>query len=190
MPAARRFDLAVECGVGIKALVIMHRRPFEPFGGGIVLPRAEEDLAKAECNLAGEIRDHAQSALPPGFVYLRDVDPSIAQDIRYASYNNFVGHPLSGYEAPECILRQEIAAALKRVQAQLAPDGLSLKVYDCYRPTRAVHGNFFPQQVSLFGLRPFLRPDPQISRRAARSCSQGWPSLCAGGKLRPEQATP
>jgi zinc D-Ala-D-Ala dipeptidase len=25
------------------------------------------------------------------------------------------------------------------VQAQLAPEGLSLKVYDCYRPTRAVH---------------------------------------------------
>jgi zinc D-Ala-D-Ala dipeptidase len=80
----------------------------------------------------------AQSALPSGFVYLRDVDPSIAQDIRYAGFDNFVGWPLPGYEAAECVLRQDVATALKRVQADLAGSGLSLKVYDCYRPTRAV----------------------------------------------------
>jgi zinc D-Ala-D-Ala dipeptidase len=80
----------------------------------------------------------AQGAPPAGFVYLRDVDPTIAQDIRYAGANNFVGRPLPGYEAPECVLRREVAAALKRVQASLAASGLSLKVYDCYRPTRAV----------------------------------------------------
>jgi D-alanyl-D-alanine dipeptidase len=82
----------------------------------------------------------AQSAaLPAGFVYLRDIDPTIAQDIRYAGFDNFVGRPLPGYEAPECILRQDAAAALRRVQADIAASGLSLKVYDCYRPVRAVH---------------------------------------------------
>jgi D-alanyl-D-alanine dipeptidase len=80
----------------------------------------------------------AQRTLPAGFVYLRDVDPTIAQDIRYAGSDNFVGRPLPGYEAGECILRQDAAAALKRVQAGLAASGLSLKVYDCYRPVRAV----------------------------------------------------
>ena len=80
----------------------------------------------------------AQGALPSGFVYLRDIDPTIAQDIRYAGSDNFVGRPLPGYEAAECILRRDVAAALKRVQAELAAAGLSLKVYDCYRPTRAV----------------------------------------------------
>jgi len=80
----------------------------------------------------------AQRALPAGFVYLHDVDPSIAQDIRYAGSDNFVGRPLPGYEAAQCILRRDVAAALKRVQADLAASGLSLKVYDCYRPTRAV----------------------------------------------------
>jgi len=80
----------------------------------------------------------AQAALPENFVYLRDVDPSIAQDIRYASSNNFVGRPLDGYEAAECILRREVAAALSRVQADLKEAGLGLKVYDCYRPHRAV----------------------------------------------------
>ena len=80
----------------------------------------------------------AQGALPDNFVYLRDVDPTISQDIRYASPNNFVGRPLDGYEAAECILRREVAAALKRVQAELKESGLGLKVYDCYRPQRAV----------------------------------------------------
>ncbi|HVZ54537.1 MAG TPA: M15 family metallopeptidase [Pseudolabrys sp.] len=82
----------------------------------------------------------AQSAprLPDGFVYLRDVDPSIRQDMRYAGVNNFVGHLLPGYRAGECLLRRPVALALKAVQADLARQSLSLKVYDCYRPTRAV----------------------------------------------------
>ena len=80
----------------------------------------------------------AQASLPPGLVYLRDVESSIAQDIRYASADNFVGRPLPGYDAPECILRREVALALKQVQADLAGSGFALKVYDCYRPTRAV----------------------------------------------------
>jgi zinc D-Ala-D-Ala dipeptidase len=81
----------------------------------------------------------ARDGVPPGFVYLRDVDASIAQDMRYASYDNFVGHPLPGYGAPECLLRRDAAEALKQVQADLARQKLRLKVYDCYRPTRAVH---------------------------------------------------
>ena len=40
----------------------------------------------------------AQS-LPGGFVYLREIDPTIIQDMRYATSNNFVGHPLAGWGA-------------------------------------------------------------------------------------------
>ncbi len=80
----------------------------------------------------------AQSTLPVDFVHLRAVDPSIAQDIRYAGSDNFTGRPLAGYEAAECILRREVALALARVQADLSGQGLGLKVYDCYRPERAV----------------------------------------------------
>lgn len=79
----------------------------------------------------------AQSNLPPGFVYLRDVAPAIQQDMRYATANNFTGQPLSGYNAPECVLRREAALALAQVEADLAKTNLSLKVYDCYRPARA-----------------------------------------------------
>ncbi len=76
--------------------------------------------------------------LPVGFVYLRDVAPSIAQDIRYATSNNFTGAPLPGYRAPECILRREVAEALAHAAQDLARQNLGLKTYDCYRPDRAV----------------------------------------------------
>jgi zinc D-Ala-D-Ala dipeptidase len=80
----------------------------------------------------------AREALPDGFVFLRDAAPGVAQDIRYATFDNFTGRPLPGYAAGECVLRREVAAALARVQADLARQRLGLKVYDCYRPTRAV----------------------------------------------------
>ena len=48
------------------------------------------------------------------------------------------GGPLPGYAAPECVLRRDAALALRKVQADLAKSNLSLKAYDCYRPTRAV----------------------------------------------------
>jgi zinc D-Ala-D-Ala dipeptidase len=80
----------------------------------------------------------AASDLPEGFVYLRDVDPSIIQDIRYASAHNFVGRPIKGYLAAECILTEPAARGLAAVQKKLAGQQLSLIVWDCYRPKRAV----------------------------------------------------
>ena len=77
-------------------------------------------------------------ALPGGFVYLRDVDPTIIQDIRYAGSNNFVGRPLAGYAAGECVVKRPVALALKNIQQELAKQKLSLKMFDCYRPARAV----------------------------------------------------
>src|SRR5690242_1951321 len=79
---------------------------------------------------------HAQP-LPGGFVYLRDIDPTIIQDIRYASANNFVGHPMAGYRAGECVVKREVAFRLKAIQEKLAARKLSLKMFDCYRPARA-----------------------------------------------------
>ena len=80
----------------------------------------------------------AGSALPGGFVFLRNVDPTIVQDIRYAGSHNFVGRPIRGYLAAECILSEPAANALKTVQGMLADKKLSLIVWDCYRPKRAV----------------------------------------------------
>jgi D-alanyl-D-alanine dipeptidase len=80
-----------------------------------------------------------QGRLPPDFVYLSDVDATVHQDLRYAGPRNFTGKSLPGYAAAECVLRRDVAQALKRVQDDLRGSGLSLKVYDCYRPQRAVN---------------------------------------------------
>src|SRR5271168_4599167 len=80
----------------------------------------------------------AGSGLPEGFVYLRDIDPTIVQDIRYAGSHNFIGRPIRGYLAAECILSDRAANALKTAQKMLAEKKLSLIVWDCYRPKRAV----------------------------------------------------
>ncbi|WP_309775394.1 M15 family metallopeptidase [Nitrobacter vulgaris] len=79
-----------------------------------------------------------RSRLPSKFVYLSDIDASILQDIRYAGRANFTGARVPGYVAGECILLRQVAEALKLVQADLRQRSLSLKVYDCYRPVRAV----------------------------------------------------
>jgi zinc D-Ala-D-Ala dipeptidase len=81
---------------------------------------------------------HSTRSAPRPFVALRDVDPTIGQEIRYATSHNFTGAPVPGYREPECILTEPAALALRRAQRALRPKGLSLKVYDCYRPRRAV----------------------------------------------------
>lgn len=77
-------------------------------------------------------------ALPPGFVRLAEVDSSIRQDIRYAGTDNFLHRKVNGYDAPVCILTRQAAQALARVQKAIASKGLTLVVFDCYRPARAV----------------------------------------------------
>ncbi|KQY06205.1 D-alanyl-D-alanine dipeptidase [Mycobacterium sp. Root135] len=75
---------------------------------------------------------------PADFVSLSDVDPTILYDIRYATPHNFTGDPVDGYLAPMCILTRTTAEALQRAQREFLEQGLTLKVYDCYRPQRAV----------------------------------------------------
>ncbi|MGH8453618.1 MAG: M15 family metallopeptidase [Nevskiales bacterium] len=80
----------------------------------------------------------ANTRLPEGFLHLETAAPSIRQDMRYYGKENFLGARVDGYHAPRCILTKPAAEALARAQAELQPQGLSLKVFDCYRPQRAV----------------------------------------------------
>lgn len=80
----------------------------------------------------------AQDTMPHSFVNAADVTPGLVVEMRYAGAHNFVGRRIVGYEAPVCLLTRQAAARLAEVQAELRPFGLGLKVYDCYRPTRAV----------------------------------------------------
>lgn len=101
--------------------------------------------------------------IPDGFVYLRNIDPSIQQDMRYAGKLNFTRAPVPGYEAPECILEMETAKALSAVNQTLAQENMGLIIYDCYRPARAVR--HFVSWVQNGG----QRIDPKYFPRTARS---------------------
>lgn len=75
---------------------------------------------------------------PPEFVALSDVYPTIHMQIRYYTPHNFVGRPVRGYLEPECLLTRPAAQALHAAQQKFVRRGYTLKVYDCFRPQRAV----------------------------------------------------
>lgn len=79
-----------------------------------------------------------EEAMPENFVDLRQAVPSAVLDIRYYGDHNFLGTRVDGYQAPKCIVTAPAAEALAKVQAELQEFSLSLKIYDCYRPQRAV----------------------------------------------------
>lgn len=76
--------------------------------------------------------------MPAEFIDAATVVDGLVVDMRYFGADNFVGKRIDGYEAPRCLQTRPAAAALAAVQRDLARRGLGLKVYDCYRPTRAV----------------------------------------------------
>lgn len=81
---------------------------------------------------------NAWASLPEGFVYADEIIPSIQQDLRYFGNNNFVGRPIHGYRANRVILTKSAASALRVVQEELSIFGLSILVFDAYRPQQAV----------------------------------------------------
>lgn len=77
--------------------------------------------------------------LPNGFVYANDLIPDLEVELRYYSQNNFVGKPIDGYNNNCLILTEETVMALGKIQDELRSKQLGLKVYDGYRPQRAVN---------------------------------------------------
>ena len=77
--------------------------------------------------------------LPPGFVDLADVAPDVVVDMRYAGADNFLGRPARGYGDGALPPHEGSGprAGCRSARA-VARSALGLKVYDCYRPQRAV----------------------------------------------------
>ena len=75
---------------------------------------------------------------PPAFIDAAGGVPKLVVDMRYAGAHNFVGRRIDGYEKPVCLLTQRAANALAGVARDVAARDLVLKVFDCYRPMRAV----------------------------------------------------
>lgn len=80
----------------------------------------------------------ATTAAAAGLVDIASLVPDIALEIRYAGSDNFTGAPVDGYLAPKCLLLRPAAQALQRVEMSLRERHLRLKLFDCYRPARAV----------------------------------------------------
>lgn len=76
--------------------------------------------------------------MPDGFVYVDEYIPDAVLELRYCSSDNFVGEPVDGYASSRPILTRQAAQALKGVQEDLKPFGLGIKIFDAYRPQRAV----------------------------------------------------
>lgn len=94
------------------------------------------------------------------FVVLADFVPGIIQEIRYHSTYNFVGDRIDGYEEPCALLTRDAARALKGVAAEMAARGLRLKVFDAYRPARAVkHFVLWGIEDLDLRMKPFFYPD-------------------------------
>lgn len=89
-------------------------------------------------NTCGSIKEINATENNDRFVDVKEFIPSVQLEIRYYTTRNFVGSRIDGYDAPKCFLTREAANALKNVQEEVARNGQSLKIFDCYRPQRAV----------------------------------------------------
>ena len=72
------------------------------------------------------------------FVILADYVPNVIQEIRYHSTYNFIGERIDGYEEPAALITLEAARALKSAGKELYVMGYQMKIFDAYRPERAV----------------------------------------------------
>jgi D-alanyl-D-alanine dipeptidase len=113
---------------------------------GAALAQTEEEPVRLDTfSAAGEFYDDSISAsavagIPtPALVNLIDYIPDLVLDIRYFGSNNFVGEPIDGYLAANALLTPQTAQALVIVQQQANAQGLGLKIFDAYRPQRAVN---------------------------------------------------
>ena len=101
---------------------------------GFAMLTNQDFVAKLEAMLKEN-----KKKLPKGFVYVTDVIPSVQVALRYAGSNNFIGKPIDGYNSSELILSEKATLALQEVQKALKKEGLGLKIFDGYRPQRAVN---------------------------------------------------
>lgn len=99
---------------------------------------------------------------PSGFVLLADQVPGIIQEIRYYSTYNFIGDRIDGYEEPCALLTKEAARALRSASNEMMVHGYRFKVFDAYRPARAVkHFVLWGIEDQDIRMKPYFYPELQ-----------------------------
>ena len=95
-----------------------------------------------------------------GFVSVGEVIPDVLLDIRYYSSFNFIGERIDGYEEPAALLTREAAQALKEASREAMEQGFRLKVFDAYRPQKAVdHFVRWAKDPEDIRMKAFFYPD-------------------------------
>ncbi len=98
--------------------------------------------------------------LPKGFAYLEEQIPTVELDMRYYGNNNFIGKPIKGYLSSRAILSVKATTSLKRVQEELKGFGLGLKIFDAYRPQKAVdHFVYWGKDLVDMKMKAFYYPN-------------------------------
>ena len=96
----------------------------------------------------------------PDFVQVTDIVPDAILEIRYFSTYNFIGDRIDGYEAPVALLTRQAAEALKAASDELKSFGFRMKIFDAYRPQRAVsHFMRWAKDASDVRMKPYFYPD-------------------------------
>jgi D-alanyl-D-alanine dipeptidase len=104
-------------------------------------------------------------AASPDFVSLKQVCPDMIISSNYATNYNFTGEIVRGYLAQNAYMAKAPAEALCKAQMEAIKKGYTLKIFDGYRPVKAV--SFFQEWAK----KPETNPDiqaifyPKFNRR-------------------------
>ena len=127
------------------------------------------------------------SEMPKDFVYLRDIDSTVVQDMRYAGANNFTGAKVPGYEAPECVLVRQAAEALKSVQADVRavyyPNLAKGALFPDYIATRSGHSRGATMDLTLVPLDAGAKTQSAPDDGKPRTCTAPQKSEAPDGSL-------
>ena len=94
------------------------------------------------------------------FVMLADAVPDAILEIRYFGTYNFVGTRIDGYQEPTALLTREAADSLQAVSKDVMALGYRLKIYDAYRPQKAVdHFVRWAANIPDTLMKPYFYPD-------------------------------
>ena len=110
----------------------------EATSGEAAKEAAKEESASGETHITVAEDGVLLSDDASDFVLISEAVPDAILEIRYYSTYNFVGDRIDGYEEPLAFLTKEAAAALREVSDDLVSKGYRLKIFDAYRPQKAV----------------------------------------------------
>ena len=111
------------------------------------------------------------------FVFVDELVSGIRWDAKYATWDNFTGKPVDGYEANRIVGTNAMCTALGRARDKAASLGFGLLLWDGYRPQRAVD-RFLRWAREPEDGRTKLRHYPNIDR--AEMFAQGYVAARSG----------